>query len=152
MKMFTISKNIKHFVRLRPSQPLIVSYSKFAKLKSNEEREAELQKHRLEIVRRAITSALKNEKCLPASKWKSIVTELAKNPDLRSVSTVHKYIFMVLLSLRPNDSLKNAKAFIDSFGLKYEDLGVRRFIIQVYAKKAASEKLSEAEEQQIIEW
>lgn len=152
MNMFTILRNTKHFVRLKPSQPPVLSYSKFAKLKSNEEREAELQKRRLEIVRSAVESALRNEKCLPASKWKAIMTELEKNPELRYAATVQKYIFTILLSLRPNDSLQNARTFIESFGLKYEDLGIRRFIIQVYAKKASSEQLTATEEQQVIEW
>ncbi|XP_055303152.1 mitochondrial ribonuclease P catalytic subunit-like [Sitodiplosis mosellana] len=150
--MFTISTNIKHFVRLRPMQPAIFSYSKFAKLKSNDERAAELQKQRYNVVHTAITSALKKQKCLPASEWKLIVTELQKNPEFRNENTLNKLVFTVLLSLRPNDSLQNARTFIESFGLKYEDLGIRRFIIQLYAKKASVEKLTEAEEQQLIDW
>lgn len=88
---------------------------------------------------------------MPVSEWKSIVTELQKNADFKSKSSIKPIMFAVLLSLHPpNDSLQNAKNFIESFNLEY-DLGIKRLIIQLYAKKATKEKLTETEEHELLE-
>lgn len=149
--MFRISTNFKYFFSLKPIRTPVLTYSKFAKLKSNEEREAELRQQRFNFVRTTITSTLKNRKCMPVSEWKECITELQKNPVFKDERIIKIIIFDVLMSLRrPNDSMQNAKNVIESLNLKY-DLGVKRTIIQLYAKKASEGKLSETEEKELIE-
>lgn len=149
--MLRISTNLKYFLSLKSIRTPLLPYSKFTKLKSNEEREAELKQQRFNSVRTTITSALKSRKSMPVSEWKEILTELQKNPVFKTDRTIKTIMFDVLMSLRrPNDSMQNAKNFIESFNLTY-DLSVKRAIIQLYAKKASEEKLSETEEQELIE-
>lgn len=123
-------------------------YAKYVQ-KSKEELREEVEKSKLSFVRNTITSALKQRKYLSVPEWKSLGGELQKNIYFKSPDNAKHYVFATLLSLRPpNDSMQIARNFIEAFDLKY-DLNIKRSIIQLYAKKASEEGLTEKEENEI---
>lgn len=147
--MFTITSNIKNAVKLKSFQRAIsYKFNKLSKLKSREEREAELQKQRIDFVRTSITSVLKNRKSLSVSEWKILVADMKTKTD---IGTMNRNIFNVLLGLRrPHDALQNGLNFIESQDMKH-DLGVKRALIQFYAKKAGDTKLTETEAKHLLD-
>lgn len=123
-------------------------YAKFVQ-KTKEELREEVEKKKLSFVRNTITSALKQRKCLSVPEWKTLGGELQKNIHFKSPNCAKRYVFDILLSLRPpNDSMQTAKNYIEAFDLPY-DLNIKRNIIQLYAKKASEERLTDKEENEL---
>lgn len=128
----------------------VFHFAKYVR-KSKEELREELEKKRFDIVQSSIASVLKRRKCLSVSEWKKLVPELNSNQKLQSPTLVTRLVFAALLKLRPpNDSLQNARHFIEANDLKY-DLALKRRIIELYAKKAAEDKLTDEEENELIQ-
>lgn len=125
-------------------------YAKFVQ-KSREELKAELESKRFNLVRNAITSVLKRRKYLSVTEWKSLGTELQAENHLRTVPNLNRVVFAALLSLRPpNDSLQNARHFIEATNID-QDLNVKRTFIELYAKKESEDKLTAEEEKDLIQ-
>lgn len=128
----------------------IVRHAKFVQ-KSREVLREELETKRFKIVKDALTSGMKQKKCLSVSEWKEVITQLKKNTVLICRSKdIDRLVFTVLLSLRPpHDSMLNARNFIEANNLSY-DFNVKRSIIELYAKKHAEDRLSDEEEKELI--
>lgn len=135
---------------VRPYQfQQVFRYAKYVQ-KSKEDLKLELENKRFNLVRDAVTSALKRRKSLSVSEWKSLDTNLKTDNLLRTTPTLSRIIFAVLLSLRlPNDSLQNARNFIEACNIDY-DLNVKRTFIELYAKKASEDKLTADEERDLV--
>lgn len=146
--MFTLSAIIKNVVKFKPFRSISFSkFSEFYKLCSNEK----LPEQRFKLVHASIASVLENQEFLSVSEWKSVVSELQKNAGYKNTPNINRDIFKVLITLRPpNDSMKNAQNFIEARNLKL-DVCVKRVLIQLYTKKAFESKLTENEEQQLID-
>lgn len=113
------------------------------------ERRAEEEKSKLNFVRNTITSVLKERNYVSVPEWKVLGGELQKNNYFESPHSAKHYVFAALLRLRPpNDSMQTARNFIEAFDLQY-DLIIKRNIIQLYAKKASEQQLTEKEEKEI---
>lgn len=149
VEMFGISPRLNYFVRLRPIQQAF-GYAKI-KPKNRDEREAEYREKQINFIRSQITSALERRKSLSTTDWKSVVTELQKDGNFKDSTKLNRYVFAAVLSLKPpHDSMQNARNFIEAFDIQY-DLFIKRFIIQLYAKKASEAELSSKEEEEVIE-
>lgn len=142
-----INKKIPTFIRL----PQVFRYAKYVQ-KSREELREELESSRFKIVKDSITSALKQNKCLSVPEWKSLTAQFNKNHLLSyKGGDTNQLVFAALLALPPpNDSVTNARNFIEALNLSY-DLNVKRRFVELYAKKHAEDKLTEEEEKEIIE-
>lgn len=107
-------------------------------------------KKRYELVRTCIKSALKNRKSLSPSEFKTIETELCSKSYEFKYRGYCRYVFKVLSELQPpNDSLENAKHFVEAYNLKNN----QRFKLQMinfYAKKASETNLTDEEEQELL--
>lgn len=146
--MFSVvNKKFPTFIRL----PQVFRYAKFVQ-KSKEELREELASSRFKIVKDSVESALKQNKCLSVPEWKSITAQLKKHHLLAlQEGVLNQLIFTVLLALPPpNDSVSNARNFVEASNLTY-DLNVKRRFVELYAKKHAEDKLTEEEEREIIE-
>lgn len=146
--MFSVvNKKFPTFIRL----PQVFRYAKFVQ-KSKEELREELASSRFKIVKDSVDSALKKNKCLSVPEWKAITAQLKKHHLLAlQQGVLNQLIFTVLLALPPpNDSVSNARNFVEASNLTY-DLNVKRRFVELYAKKHAEDKLTEEEEREIIE-
>ncbi|XP_031624091.1 mitochondrial ribonuclease P catalytic subunit-like [Contarinia nasturtii] len=146
--MFVILRKI-HFFENSKSFQQVFNYAKYAK-QSTCERKAKLEKQQFNLVRGCITSALKDRPSLSVSEFKTIGAELySKCNEFKHIS-FHYHVFSVLFTLRPpNDSLENAKNFIEAFDIK-NNSRLKKIFIQLYTKKASEFKLTEKEEQELI--
>lgn len=148
--MFSVfNKKIPTCIRL--PQVFRYRYAKFVQ-KSKEELREELESSRFKIVKDSITTALKQNKCLSVPEWKSLTAQLNKHHLLAlRHGVLNQLVFTVLLALPPpNDSVSNARNFVEASNLSY-DLNVKRRFVELYAKKHAEDKLTEEEEKEIIE-
>lgn len=136
-------------LRLIPRQQTL-GYAKYVR-KTREELAEELKKKRFGSMNSIVTSALKNRKTLTAEEWKSVEADLEKHNLLRGGNSFQRNVFAILLKLGPPyDSLKIAKGFIETNSIE-NDLSLKQNMIRLYAKKAAQEKLSEKDEQELLE-
>ncbi|XP_031628172.1 mitochondrial ribonuclease P catalytic subunit-like [Contarinia nasturtii] len=144
--MFMILRKTSICGNSKPFQQ-VSNYAKIFKLLiSKEERAAKLQKERFELVRTCITSALKNRRSLSVSEFRTIESEMRS----KSYHRIRDHIFDVFFTLRPpNDSMENARNFIEAFDIK-DDLNITSKLIRLYAKKASESQLTEKEEQELI--
>lgn len=155
-KLYTRVQNVRMFTKsahqiLRPIRfQSVFWYAKYVQ-KSKEEIQLELEAKRLNLVRTSIKSALKNKKFLSVPEWKTLTTELNTENHLRTVKNLDRVVFSALLSLRPpNDSLQNARNFIEASNIS-NDLLTKRIFIELYAKKASETKLTDEEEKDLIQ-
>lgn len=139
-----------NFLCLRPFHQ-IIRYAKFGP-KNREERLAVVHANRRKIIEDSLFSVLKKRKNLSVQEWKALQTELEiKEPTFKSSKVLKSAIFNVLMSLRPpNDSMANAKTLFEAFGLT-NDIGLKQNYIQLYAKRAAEQQLTDEEEKELIE-
>lgn len=145
--MFT--KSALKFVRPTRFQS-VFCFAKYVQ-KSKEEIQTELETKRFNLVRNSITSALKNKQFLSVPEWKTLATEMKTENHLRTIKNLDRTIFSALLSLRPpNDSLQNARHFIEASNISH-DLSTKRIFIELYAKKASETKLTDEEEKDLIQ-
>lgn len=141
--MFAIFRQIKFFENSKSFQQ-VFNYSKYAK----KVKDCNLEKEQFDLVYKCITSRLKNRKSLSVSEFKRVGVELnSKCKDFKHNGFDH--VFNVLLTLRPHDSLANAKNFADALNI-HCGLRLKHIFIRFYVKKSSECKLTEKEEQELI--
>lgn len=145
VKMFRVSFNKS--LRLWPKQQAF-GFAKYEQ-KSKEELAAEYKKKQFGFVRSCIRCALKKRKSLTVEEWKSLEADLKKY-----FTNQHDFkgtVITVLRSLRPPkyDPMQNTRNFIEAHA--NNNLSLNRTIIELYGNKAIKTKLTEVEEQELIE-
>ncbi|XP_031623922.1 uncharacterized protein LOC116341153 isoform X2 [Contarinia nasturtii] len=103
-----------------------------------------------DLVCGCVMSALKNRKSLSVSEFKKIEEELRSKCNELKKMQFYQHVFNVLFTLRPpNDSIENAKSFVEAFNIK-NDLNVKKNFIRLYTQKALEFELTEKEEKELV--